>query len=184
MRMGCALAIAIACSVTHASLIAQAPAPPSSPALDALRAAAQERMRQDLKTFTRDELGEIETLYQSANKDIRAPEAKSILKQLVEKYPKSNRTGCAVLYLAQISSGAEREAYLKLAVTDFADARYGDGVQVGALGRAYLAAHYAETGRPEESRKTAEEVVKLFPDAVDHSGRPLVDMLRRMKLLS
>jgi hypothetical protein len=178
MRIGRAVALAMAVCVTGTSLVAQAPT------LDALRAAAQERMRQDLKTFTPDELREIETLYQSANKDLRAPGAKDILKQLVEKYPRSNRTGCAVLYLAQISAGAEREEYLKLAIGEFGDAMYGDGVQVGALGRAFLAAHYAETGRAEQSRRTAEEIVKLFPGAVDHGGRPLVDMLRRMKLLS
>ena len=43
-----------------------------------------------------EQLGEIETLYQIANtKGKRSPEARESLKQLLEKYDKANRTGCA-----------------------------------------------------------------------------------------
>jgi TolA-binding protein len=153
------------------------------PSLEALRAKAQERMRQDRSLFSDQEFREIETLYQQANRNLRTPEAKDLLKQVVQKYPKSNRAGCAVLYLAQMSAGTEREDYLKSAIAAHGEAWYGDGAQVGALARAQLATYYANAGRLDEAQKLAEEVSSQFPGAVDHSGSRLTDALRRMKLL-
>jgi hypothetical protein len=40
----------------------------------------------------------------------RAGERES-LKTLVDNYPKANRTGCALLYLGQMTSGNEKEGY-------------------------------------------------------------------------
>ena len=151
--------------------------------LEALRARAQARFRRDRELFTAQEFRDLETLYQAANRNIRAPDAKDLLLQVVSKYPRSNRAGCAVLYLAQISSGSERESFLKRALAEHADDWYGDGVQVGALARAHLAGHYADTNRRDEAVALAEEVRKSFPDAVDHSGGSLIEMLQRMKLL-
>lgn len=58
-----------------------------------------------------------------------------ILERVVRTYPKSNRAGSAMLYLARLSSGEQREAYLKKAIKDHGDTWYGNGVQVGALAR-------------------------------------------------
>lgn len=150
----------------------------SKPAIETLRARAQERMRQDLSIYSREDLRALEELYQTANRDLRGPEAKSILQRVVKEYPKSNRAGSAVLYLAQMSSGAEREAYLQAAIKDHSDTWYGDGVQVGALARAQLALFYAANDKPSDAKKLAKEVEERFPGAVDHGGRPLTDMLR------
>ena len=106
-----------------------------------------------------------------------------LLLQVVSKYPKSNRAGCAILYLAQISSGSERESFLKRAIAEHGDDWYGNGVQVGALARVHLAGHYTDTNRRDEAVALAEEVRKSFPDAVDHSGGSLIEMLQRIKLL-
>jgi hypothetical protein len=154
----------------------------AEPALDALRAKAQERMRQDRSTFSVPELQEIETTYQRANRDLRSPQSRETLQQLVQKYPKSNRAGCGVLYLAQMSSGSEREQYLKTAIETHSDAWYGDGAQVGALARLQLASVYANSGRLDEARTLAAEIRKMFPGAVDHNGNRLTEILRRMKL--
>ena len=162
-----------------ASAVAQEP----EPSIEVLRAKAQQRMREDRSLFSDVEFREIETLYQQANRNLRAPEAKGVLTEVVRKYPKSNRAGCAVLYLAQLSAGTERETYLKTAIADHGDAWYGDGAQVGALARAQLAAYYANTGRLDEAQKLADEVRSRFPGAVDHSGARLTGALRRMKLL-
>jgi hypothetical protein len=81
------------------------------------------------------------------------------------------------------SSGAEREAYLKTAIDAHGDTWYGDGVQVGALARAQLAAYYAAAGRMTEAKALANEIMERFPGAVDHGGRPLAAMLQNMKLL-
>jgi hypothetical protein len=151
--------------------------------LEALRARAQARFLRDREVFTVQEFRDLETLYQAANRDIRAPGGRDLLLQVVAKYPRSNRAGCAVLYLAQISSGSERESFLKRAIAEHGDDWYGDGVQVGALARAYLAGHYADTNRRDEAVALAEEVRKSFPEAVDHTGGSLIEMLQRMKLL-
>ena len=154
-----------------------------TPTLEMLRARAQERMRQDLATYSAQDLRTLEELYQTANRNLNGPDAKDILRRVVAGYPKSNRAGSAVLYLAQLSSGAEREAYLKTAIDAHGDAWYGDGVQVGALARAQLAAFYAAAGRMTEAKALANDVVERFPGAVDHNGRPLVAMFQNMKLL-
>lgn len=153
------------------------------PTIEALRARAQERMRQDVAIYSIDDLRRLEELYQSANRNLRDPNAKEILQRVVKEFPKSNRSGSAVLYLAQLSSGPEREAYLKQAIDGHSDSWYGDGVQVGALARAQLAAFYAATGKTAEGQALAKEVLERFPGAVDHNGRPLADFLRTMKLL-
>lgn len=155
----------------------------SGPTIETLRARAQERMRQDFGTYSADDFRKLEDLYQSANKNLRGPDAKAILQRVVKEYPKSNRAGSATLYLAQLSSGAEREGYLKTAIEAHGDTWYGDGVQVGAFARVQLAAFYAADGRLAEARVLAKEVVDNFPGAVDHGGRPLVETLRSLKLL-
>ena len=169
-------------TVLIAVLVAGVQAAPV-PTVEMLRARAQERMRQDITTYAADELRALEDLYQSANKDLRAPAAKDALLQVVKKYPKSNRAGSAVLYLAQMTTGDEREAYLKTAMTTYNDTWYGDGVQVGAFARAQLAVYYATHERLAEGKALAKEVVDTFPGAVDHRGKPLVDTLRALKLV-
>ena len=147
-----------------------------------LQARAQERMRQDLTIYSRDDLRALEELYQTANRDLRGPQAKEILLRVVKDYPKSNRAGSAVLYLAQLSSGAEREAHLKSAIEAHGDTWYGDGVQVGAFARAQLANVYVAAGKMTEAKALADEIVERYPGAVDHRGQPLLDMLRNLKL--
>ena len=170
-----------ALSLLVLSLMA-APWQVQEPTIEQLRARAQERMRQDLAIYSVEDMRELEQLYQSANRNLRDPGAKDKLRRVVSQYPKSNRAGSAVLYLAQLSSGDQREKYLKSAIGEHGDAWYGDGVQVGAMARAQLAALYAATGRTAEAQALAKEVVTLFPGAVDHSGRPLADILRDLKL--
>jgi hypothetical protein len=154
-----------------------------SPSLDALRRKAQDRMRMDAAKYSRSQLQDIERTYQSANANLRAPGARAALVELLDKYPQANRTGCAVLYLAQMSQGDERERFLTLAIDKHGDAMYGNGAQVGALARAQLAVFYVETSRPGQAKALVNEIVTQFPGAVDHGGSLLVETLRRMKLL-
>lgn len=160
-----------------AGVQAQAPTP------EMLRARAQERMRQDAAVYSPDQIAALEELYQRANRDLRSPDAKDILQRVVKEYPKSNRAGSATLYLAQLTTGDERENYLKIAIKDHNDSWYGDGVQVGAFARAQLAVFYSNHDRLPEAKTLAAEVVERFPGAIDHGGRPLADMLRKLKLV-
>lgn len=56
-------------------------------------------------------------------------------------------------------------------------------MQVGAFARAQLAVFYSAHGRKAEGQVLAKEVAEKFPGAVEHNGRPLADLLRKMGLL-
>jgi tetratricopeptide (TPR) repeat protein len=161
---------------------AQQPAPTAPAGIEVLRARAQERMRGDQTFYSREQFQDIETLYQAANRDLRAPDAKQKLLALVEKYPTANRSGCAIVYLAQLSQGDEAEKYLKQAIEKHGDAWYGDGTQVGPFARFQLARLYWQASKQEEARALAQEIRTKFPDAVDHNGRKLVDLLANSPL--
>jgi TolA-binding protein len=151
-----------------------APAPAQS---TDLRTRVRQRFELDRTLYSQEQLMDIERLYQVANKQWDSPEAKESLKQLIDKYPKANRTGCALQYLGQMSSGQEKEKYLKQAMADFSDCYYGSGVQVGAYARFYLAHYYQETGKSKEAAALFEEIRKDYPDAVNHKGRLLKDSM-------
>jgi len=89
-----------------------------------------------------------------------------------------NRTGCAVLYLAQTSKGPEQTAKLNECVEKYNDCMYGDGVQVGALARFLLVQLYKSSNDEEKAEALENEIRTKFPDAVDHSGKLLVDDLK------
>ena len=140
---------------------------------------ARERMILDSEVYSQDELREIESLYQVANKKWGSDEGVKSLEQLISKYKKANRTGCAVLYLGQMNKGDEQIGYLKRAIEEFSDCYYGDGVQVGAYARFMLAGVYLRKGKKEEAMKLLEEIKTDFPDAIDHRGRSLVEIINR-----
>lgn len=137
----------------------------------------EERLAQDRQKYSRDELSEAEALYQVANKHWNTPEAYASLKQMVEKYPKLNRTGCALLYMAQQSQGSEREKYLKQCIENYNDCFYGDGVQVGAYARFYLANYYKQGNQTEKAKALCDEIKVKFPESIDHQGKLLVTMV-------
>ena len=146
--------------------------------VDGQRKKARERMRKDLSVYSREELREIESLYQVANRKWRTQEGKDSLRQLIAKYDKANRTGCALLYLGQMSQGEEREKYLQRAMDDFSDCYYGDGVQVGAYARYYLGHYYKAAGQAEKAEELFKEVLSNYPDAINHKGRFLEDFIK------
>jgi tetratricopeptide (TPR) repeat protein len=143
------------------------------------RAHAKERMRKDSEFYSRDELREIETLYQVANKQWRTEEGKESLEELINKYDKANRTGCALLYLGQMSKGEERIDYLEQAIAGFSDCFYGDGVQVGAYARFYLASYYKKSGEAEKASELFSEICEKYPSAIDHKGNLLSKLLKK-----
>ena len=147
--------------------------------LNEQRMKARERMRKDSSVYSRDQLREIESLYQVANKKWRSQEGKDSLKKLIEKFDKANRTGCALLYLGQMSKGKEREEYLHEAIEGFGDCYYGDGVQVGAYARYYLAYYYKENAQEKKAEKLFEEIKGKYPDAINHKGRFLSDLMNK-----
>ena len=117
---------------------------------------------------------EVERLYQEYSKTTN----QGILDTLMKKHPNANRTGCAVMYAAQRAADAnERERLLKLAIEKYGDCRYGDGVQVAAQARWYLANLYDTSGKSEEARRLYNELKTNYPDAVNHKGRKFSEFL-------
>lgn len=136
---------------------------------------ARERMRLDHERFSSEQLQEIESLYQVANRNWQTDEARQSLKKLVDEYKNANRTGCAILYLGQMTKGEEKEAYLKQAIEDYSDCFYGDGVQVGAYARFHLAHYYHSIGKTENAQTLVDELKADYPDAITHQGQLLSD---------
>ena len=130
-----------ATAVVATTIATSAPAEELQPVDEAarteLKERSRERFRQDREEYSRQELSELEELYQVANKNWKTdkPKAKEAMEELVKNYKKANRTGCAMLYLAQLSRGDERDKYLDETIKDYSDCFYGNGVQVGGWAR-------------------------------------------------
>src|SRR5437762_3243605 len=82
------------------------------------------------------------------------------LEKLVERFPDLDRTGCAVLYLGQMSDGPEKEQLLKDAIEKHGDCFYMNGVQVGAFGRYLLGVYYKEKGDNDKAAEVFEQLKK------------------------
>ena len=144
----------------------------------ALRERFEKKMAQDRDKYTQEQLRDAEALYQVANQKWGTPEAAESLQTMIKKYPDINRTGCAMLYVAQKSEGAERAGYLQDCIEKFNDCLYGDGVQVGAYARFLLAGDYIRQGEPEKAAALYGEIKAKYPEAVDHRGNLLVDSIK------
>lgn len=132
---------------------------------------ARKRALEDKRRYKPDEIAEIESLYQVANKKWRSDEARESLKKLLEKYDAANRTGCALLYMGQMSKGSERIEYLTRAVEKFSDCYYFDGCQVGGYGRYVLALTLWESGDKDKALALLGELRDKYKEAIDHKGR-------------
>jgi len=156
-----------------------------------LRQRAKVRIDAEALAFSAAEVADIEARYRSAFRPevldgrtfLRRPEAEPILVALVRRYPRANRAGCALLLLAQLSTGPRREHYLREAISFKGDAWFENGVQVGALARAILAIHLAGLERFDEAEAVAAELVQDFPGAIDQTGASLDDTLTAVKQL-
>jgi hypothetical protein len=143
----------------------------------ALRTLFEKRMAQDAKKYTPDQLKDAESLYQTMNKNWRTDEGKAVLKAMIEKYPDINRTGCAELYVGQVSDGDEKVQHLQAAIDKHSDCIYGDGVQVGAYARFLLAMSYKDKGDNKRAGSLFDEIRKDYPEAIDHAGNLLEEQI-------
>jgi hypothetical protein len=135
------------------------------------------RLARDNAKYTAAQLQEAEKMYQVANKQWGTPEAVDSLKAMIAQFPDLDRTGCAVLYLAQSAQGESRAKYLQDCITKFNDCYYGDGVQVGAYARYLLALDYRKQGDTPKAEALETDIKTQFPEAVDHDGNLLVESL-------
>ena len=148
---------------------------PEDAEITALRAKVAARAKADVDEYGRDGVRAIEMAYRaySRSKDVDNEH----LRTLIEKYPKANRTGCAVMYAGQRAQGSDDGKWFRLAMEKYADCMYGDGVQVGAYARLYLAGYLESKGKKDEAKKLRDEILKLYPDARTHRGRKMSEFL-------
>jgi hypothetical protein len=158
-----------------------APSPTPDPAAASRRAKEQikahARMAQDRANFSAEELAEMESLTATADEQFGSERAWKAMKTLVAKYTNANRTGCALLYLGQMSRDEEKISYFKQAIADYSDCFYGDGVQVGAFARFLLGQAYLHNGEAAKATALFDEIRTSYPDSIDHSGRSLLPLL-------
>ena len=103
------------------------------------------RRELDLKKYTREQLTEAENMYAAAESKWNSPEYSESVKQMVQKFPDANRAGCLLLEFAQNTTGPDSEKCFKDCIEKYNDCYYGDGVQVGAYARFWLADYYSKT---------------------------------------
>ena len=140
-------------------------------------------MAQDQQKYSQQQLNEAEQLYQVANRQWGTLEASNSLQTMIQKYSDIDRTGCAVLYVAQMSQGDQRAQYLQDCIDKYNDCFYGDGVQVGVYARFLLAQDDQKNGDTAKTDTLFDEIRSKYPDAVDHSGNLLVELIKSNKKL-
>lgn len=139
------------------------------------------------KVPSRDIAVESERLYQRGSKLWRVgniDEAIKTLREVVNKYPKTNRAGCALMYLGQIYIGQNdyQKAIetFKEAVRKHPSSRYGDGVIVGAYARLYLGRCYIHEEKWDEAKKVLNQLLEKYLESIDHRGRKLAPYVRSL----
>ncbi|QSH41965.1 tetratricopeptide repeat protein [Lentisphaerota bacterium ZTH] len=146
--------------------------------LQQLRARARQRMRADLNSHSFSDLTYIEKTYKQAYRKWGTEECIEKLKKLIKKYPESNRAGCAILYLGQMSKDPEKKkAFLQQAIKKFGGCYYGDGVQVAPYAAFQLGFLYYKKGEKGAAKALFDQIKAKYPDSIDHKGRKLVRML-------
>jgi hypothetical protein len=140
---------------------------------------AEQAMARDMKLYNNREFRELETDYQAASARFREADAKTALEAFLKKWPKGgNRVGCATLYLAQRSSGEERERLLRECMAKHDECYFLNGARVGGLARLYLWNHLLGTGKADEAAKVRAEIETKYALCNDHSSKLLIDLLQ------
>lgn len=141
------------------------------------RERARERMLADAEFMSRPGLNLAEKAYQAVSRDPKSEEAKKALALLVEKYPRANRTGCAVLAMAQAAEGSKQIKLLQDAMGKYGTSYYQNGVNVGAYARLYLGMRHKKDGEDAKAEQLFGELRTTYPDAIDHKGQLLTSHL-------
>jgi hypothetical protein len=142
----------------------------------ALKDKLEARFAQDRNKYTPEQVLDAESLFHVVSQKPGTSEASESFQTLVKKYPDMDRTGCAMLYIAQRSQGEDRAKYLQECIDKYDDCVYGDGVQVGAYARFLLARDYVKKGDEKKAAALSGEIKNQYPEAVDHAGNLLMDI--------
>ena len=141
--------------------------------VDRQRVKAKQRIEKDREVYSDAERAKIEKLYQQFTNTLDL----AIVQTLIDKYPRSNRTGCAVCSAASNRPGNIRVKLLRAAIEQFGDCYYENGMSVGAAARAQFAHRLASTGQKDEARKLWREIVEKYPDAIMGGGTKFISIM-------
>lgn len=139
---------------------------------------AHQREQADSRLFNADQLREIERLYQDAKRQNDTAGMEAGFQSLFERFPKANRSGCALILLARLKQGAEREALLHRAMAEHSDAYFLDATSVGGVARLMLAQDAIAAGRETEAQRWRAEIDANFAEELDFGAVPLMDILQ------
>ncbi len=142
---------------------------------------AEEAWAEDKKKRSAKDFAQLESEYQEINKNFKAANVKELLEAFIKKWKDGNRVGCATLYLAQKSGGAEREKLLDTCIKKYSGAYYFDGCSVGGLARLFQVSSYQQSGKAAEAKKLFAEIEKSYDDAQDHAGNIIGDQAAALK---
>lgn len=138
---------------------------------------ARQRILADNDRFTREQLHTMETLYNQAALDWTTPKAKQILQTLQTRFPKANRTGCALLRHTLQLPNDEKIDQLQHLIQHHSDCYFPDGVHIGSFARLTLSLAYRKAGNLSAAEKQIDLLRQIHPHAIDHQGRLLLDHL-------
>jgi len=136
---------------------------------------AFQRILADADRYSRTQLHTIEKLYNQAAENWSTPEAEKSLNTLQQKYPRANRTGCALLRHAQQLNGDQKAKQLQQIISQHATAYFPDGVNIGAFARLSLALHHRQQGNTQAAQEQINHLQQHHPHAIDHQGKLLLD---------
>jgi beta-lactamase regulating signal transducer with metallopeptidase domain len=148
--------------------------------LELNRERASRRVAADAGFYNGEQREAIETIYQEARRKMATADKEAAYAILSERYPRSNRTGCARLFSARGSTGAVRESKLREVISESGDCFYLDGTSVGAVARVVLVKDLLAAGRKDEAAEWLNELERDFSGYLDHEGNPIEETVREL----
>lgn len=147
---------------------------------EALNKRVSRMFEEDRKKYTQEQVIEAENLYRVISQKGGTQEAKDSFDAMMTKFPEINRTGCAMLYMAQRAKGEERAKLLQECIEKHSDCMYGDGVQVGAFARFLMARDCSSKGDDKKAEALNAELKLNYADSIDHAGNLLVEQQAKL----
>ena len=138
------------------------------------------RILSDNDFYSREELKTIELLYLQASEDWSSDKAKEITKNLKMRFPKANRTGCALLRYALTLSGNEKINQLIMINNNHKSCYFPDGVNVGAFSKLTLIIEYKKRKKTNDAEKEIEILKREYQHSIDHQQTLLTDRLEEL----
>jgi TolA-binding protein len=114
-------------------------------------------------------------------KEGKSQDALTAWRALIDRFPDSNRAGCAAIYMGQQQrenkdySGAL--ASFSLAAEKYGHQKYGDGAEVGGYAYFFMTSVYCDTEQYEKAAESLKLLVEKYPYASGHrSGDALMSL--------